>query len=64
MASQPEPNAVAGVGRRLVAGLIDTVLMVIGFVVILFLVAFFMGAAGASDQEIQGDGPFWLTFGL
>jgi uncharacterized RDD family membrane protein YckC len=64
MESPLQPNPTAGVGRRLVAGLIDSVLMVIGYVVILFLVAFFMGAAGASDQEIQGDGPFWLTFGL
>jgi uncharacterized RDD family membrane protein YckC len=64
MESQLGPNPVAGVGRRLVAGLIDTVLLVVGLVVILFLVAFFMGAAGASDQTIQSDLPLWITLGL
>jgi uncharacterized RDD family membrane protein YckC len=58
------PNPVAGVSRRLVAGLIDIVLMMVGLVVILFLVAFFMGAAGASDQTIQSDLPIWITLGL
>jgi uncharacterized RDD family membrane protein YckC len=64
MESRPEQNAVAGVGRRLVAGLIDGGIFVVGFVVILFLVAFFMGFAGASDQMIQSDLPNWITFGL
>jgi uncharacterized RDD family membrane protein YckC len=61
---RPDQTAVAGVGRRLVAGLIDGGIVVIGFVVILFLVAFFLGAAGADDQTIQSDLPFWITFGL
>jgi uncharacterized RDD family membrane protein YckC len=64
MVPQPEPNTFASVGRRLVAGLIDAVLMVVGFVVILFLVAFFMGVAGADEQTMQSDLLFWITFGL
>lgn len=64
MASQPATNAVAGVGRRLVAGLIDAVIMVVAIVVILFMVAFVMGAAGADDKTLQSDLPFWLTVGI
>jgi uncharacterized RDD family membrane protein YckC len=61
---QPEPNPVAGVGRRLVAGLIDGVIFLVGYVVILFLVAFFMAFFGADDQTIQSDLPNWIAFGL
>ena len=64
MVPQPEPNAFAGVGRRLVAGLIDAALMVVGFVVIVFLVYFFMAVAGANDQTLSSDLPFWITVGL
>jgi uncharacterized RDD family membrane protein YckC len=63
MQPEPNPNRVAGVGRRLVAGLIDGVIFAVGYVVILVLVAFFIGVFG-SGQDIQGDLPFWITFGL
>ena len=64
MVPEPQPNAFAGVGRRLLAGLIDAVLMLVGFVVILFLVGFVMGAAGADDQTLQSDLLFWIALGL
>lgn len=64
MAAQPEPNAAAGVGRRLVAGLIDGAIFIVGYVVVLVLVAFFMGFAGADDQTLASDLPIWIAFGL
>jgi uncharacterized RDD family membrane protein YckC len=64
MVPQPEPNAVAGVGRRLVAGLIDLVLMIVALVVVLFVVAFVMAAGGASDQTIQSDQTNWIIIGI
>jgi uncharacterized RDD family membrane protein YckC len=61
---RPGPSAVAGFGRRLVAGLIDAAIAAVGFVVILFLVAIAFGLAGADDQTMQSDLPLWIIFGL
>jgi uncharacterized RDD family membrane protein YckC len=55
---------VAGFGRRLVAALIDLVLMIVGYLVIVFLLAFFMTAAGASEQTLQSDSTTWIAFGV
>jgi uncharacterized RDD family membrane protein YckC len=56
--------SVAGIGRRLVAGLIDAALIVLGFLVVQFMVGFFLGLAGADDQTIQSDATFWVGIGL
>jgi len=61
---QPRSSAAAGVGRRLLAGLIDGVILAVGFLVCLFIVGFSMGVAGADDQTMQSDGPLWIAIGL
>ena len=60
----PRASAVAGIGRRLVAGLIDGAIFIVGFVVSLAVVAFIMGFAGASDEAIQSDLASWIAVGL
>jgi uncharacterized RDD family membrane protein YckC len=62
--SQPRSSAAAGIGRRLLAGLIDAVILAVGFLVCLFIVGFSFGIAGADDQTMQSDLPLWIAIGL
>jgi len=55
-------NPPASFGRRLLAWLIDATVAVVAYIVLLFMVAFVMGAAGADDQAIQSSLPEWLAF--
>ncbi len=62
--TQPGRVKVAALGRRLVAGLIDAAIIAVAFPVILVVVAFSFGAAGADDQMMKSDLPIWIVFGV
>src|SRR5438105_15544242 len=62
--SRRDPAAVAGIGRRLVAGLIDGAIFVVGILASLILVGFAFGLAQADEQTMNSDLPFWIAFGL
>jgi uncharacterized RDD family membrane protein YckC len=57
-----DTSAVAGVGRRLVAGLIDAGILVVALFVLLVLVGVFLGFFGFDDSATQSG--VWIAFGL